>query len=42
VATKLAQKYAGGATPETVAQIMESVAEGDTWLFEMAPRSEQR
>jgi hypothetical protein len=42
VATKLAQKYSGGATPETVAQIVESVAEGDTWLFEMAPRSEQR
>lgn len=41
VAAKLAQKYAGGATPDNVAQIMESVAEGDTWLFEMAPRSEQ-
>ena len=38
VAEKLAQKYAGGASPETVAQIEQSVADGDTWLFEMAPR----
>lgn len=40
VAEKLAQKYAGGATPETVAEIARSVAEGDTWIFEMAPRSD--
>lgn len=38
VAEKLAQKYAGGATPETVAQIEQSVADGDTWIFELAPR----
>lgn len=38
VAEKLAQKYAGGATPETVAEIERSVAEGDTWIFELAPR----
>ncbi|HIF96175.1 MAG TPA: hypothetical protein EYQ54_03980 [Myxococcales bacterium] len=39
VAAKLAKKYAGGATPETVAQIKQSVTDGDTWIFEMAPRS---
>ncbi|MDG2333809.1 MAG: hypothetical protein P8Q97_06235 [Myxococcota bacterium] len=40
VATKLAQKYAGGASPEAVAQITQSIADGDTWIFEMAPRSQ--
>ncbi len=39
VARKLAMKYAGGETPEAVAEIMRSVADGDTWLFQMAPRS---
>lgn len=39
VAGKLAQKYAGGATPEAVAGIQQSVANGDTWIFELAPRS---
>lgn len=39
VARKSAMKYAGGATPEAVAQIVEQVANGDTWLFELAPRS---
>ena len=39
VAKKLAQKYAGGDTPEAVAEIARSVADGDTWIFEMAPRS---
>jgi hypothetical protein len=39
VAGKLAQKYAGGATPETVAEVMNSVADGDTWIFEMTPRA---
>ena len=38
VAAKLAQKYAGGATPETVAEVERSVADGDTWIFQMAPR----
>lgn len=38
VAAKMAEKYAGGATPETVAQIERSVADGDTWIFELAPR----
>ncbi|HEX7035746.1 MAG TPA: hypothetical protein VF210_08220 [Pseudomonadales bacterium] len=38
VAEKLAQKYAGGSSPETVAQIARSVADGDTWIFELAPR----
>ncbi|NJN52492.1 MAG: hypothetical protein HC809_12785 [Gammaproteobacteria bacterium] len=39
VARKLAKKYAGGETPEAIAQIEKSVADGDTWIFEMAPRS---
>lgn len=39
VAAKLAYKYAGGATAENIAAIEQSVAEGDTWIFEMAPRS---
>jgi hypothetical protein len=39
VARKLAQKYAGGETPDAVAQVEKSVADGDTWIFEMAPRS---
>jgi hypothetical protein len=39
VARKLALKYAGGETPEAVAEIAKSVADGDTWIFEMAPRS---
>ncbi|MFT5210318.1 MAG: hypothetical protein ACI9CE_002043 [Flavobacterium sp.] len=38
VAEKLATKYAGGNTPEAVAGIKKSVAEGDTWIFEMAQR----
>jgi len=42
VAAKLAQKYAGGATPETVAAVQKSVADGDTWIFEMAPRESGR
>lgn len=41
VAHKLAQKYAGGDTPETVRQVVASIADGDTWIFELAPRSEQ-
>ncbi|MFP6655858.1 MAG: hypothetical protein VCB25_09535 [Myxococcota bacterium] len=38
VANKLAQKYSGGRTPETIARIEKSVTDGDTWIFEMAPR----
>jgi hypothetical protein len=38
VANKFAQKYSGGATPEAVAQAAQSVADGDTWIFELAPR----
>ncbi len=41
VAAKLAAKYAGG-TPEAVAAIKKSVMDGDTWLFEMAPRDGAR
>ncbi len=40
VAAKLAEKYGGGATPDTIAQIEASVAENDTWIFELAPRGE--
>jgi hypothetical protein len=39
VAAKLAQKYAGGSTPEAVAAVRRSVADGDTWIFELAPRA---
>ncbi|MEQ8859075.1 MAG: hypothetical protein RIC56_10530 [Pseudomonadales bacterium] len=39
VAAKLAEKYAGGATPEAVDAVVTSIAEGDTWIFELAPRS---
>jgi hypothetical protein len=39
VAKKAAHKYAGGETPAAVAQIEKSVADGDSWVFEMAPRS---
>lgn len=39
VAHKLAEKYAGGATPEALAEITRSIAEGETWIFEMAPRN---
>ncbi len=42
VARKLAQKYAGGATPDAIAGIEKSVADGDTWIFEMAPRGQIR
>ncbi len=42
VASKLAGKYAGGASPETVAAIAKSVADGDTYIFEMAPRGGAR
>ena len=41
VAVKLATKYGGG-TPEAVAAIRKSVMNGDTWLFEMAPRDGAR
>ncbi|MEZ7908503.1 MAG: hypothetical protein ACKVKL_17010 [Pseudomonadales bacterium] len=40
VASKFAQKYGGGATPEAIARVEKSVAEGDTWIFEMAPRGQ--
>ncbi len=39
VAKKLAQKYAGGASEEAVSQIVTQVADGDMWIFELAPRS---
>lgn len=40
VAAKLTQKYAGGTTPEAVAEVQRSVADGDTWIFELAPVGE--
>ena len=42
VATKLAMKYAGGATPEAVGTIKQTVADDETWIFEMAPRDGAR
>lgn len=39
VAAKLAQKYQGGATTEAIEQILQSVTDGDTWIFELAPRN---
>ena len=39
VAKKLAKKYAGGVSPEAIAEIATGVVDGDTWIFEMAPRS---
>ena len=39
VATKLAEKYAGGASEEAVTEIKDSIKQGDTWIFELAPRS---
>ncbi len=38
IAAKLADKYSGGATPEAIAAGVESVQNGDTWIFELAPR----
>lgn len=38
VAAKLASKYRGGASAETVAAVKQSVADGDRWVFELAPR----
>jgi len=38
VAKVVTQKYAGGATPEAIASSIASVENGDTWIFELAPR----
>jgi len=37
IARKLAEKYSGGAT-DAVANTTKSINDGDTWIFEMAPR----
>ncbi|MEM7017686.1 MAG: hypothetical protein AAF512_10175 [Pseudomonadota bacterium] len=42
IASKLAQKYAGGSSPEAITAITKSVADGDTWIFELAPREGTR
>ena len=39
VARKLTMKYAGGTTPEALQEAMRSVADEETWIFELAPRS---
>ena len=40
IASKMAQKYApGGGGPEVEAEILRTIADGETWIFEMAPRS---
>jgi len=38
VASKLASKYGGGATDKAVASLMKAVVDGNTWIFELAPR----
>ena len=38
VVTKMAQKYGGGASPEVITESLNSVTNGDLWLFEVAPR----
>jgi len=38
VASKLASKYGGGATEKAVASLMKAVVDGNTWIFELAPR----
>lgn len=40
IVNKMAKKYAGGATPEMVSENLERIANGDTWIFEMAPRGD--
>ena len=37
IAQKLAEKYSDGA-PEAVANTKKSIMDGDTWIFELAPR----
>jgi hypothetical protein len=37
IARKLAEKYSGGA-PDAVANTINSINDGDTWIFELAPR----
>jgi len=38
IAQKMAKKYSGG-SPEAVARGIESISNGDTWIFELASRS---
>ncbi|NKC00187.1 MAG: hypothetical protein GKR90_17105 [Pseudomonadales bacterium] len=38
VARKLAKKYGGSDAPEAIAGTKQSVVDGDTWIFELAPR----
>lgn len=38
IATKMLNKYGGGATPELIEQELAKVKNGDTWIFELAPR----
>jgi len=43
IAAKFATKYAGGNPPEAAAAFFQkSVTDGDTWIFEMAPRDGER
>jgi hypothetical protein len=37
IAQKLAKKYSGGA-PDAIASTKKSISNGDTWIFELAPR----
>ncbi len=38
VAQVSTQKYGGGATPEAITRSIAAVENGDTWIFELAPR----
>ena len=38
VAQKLAAKYAGGATQEAVSEVLGTMMDEETWIFELAPR----
>jgi len=38
IVAKMTQKYAGGTTPENMKEGIESIQNGDTWIFELAPR----
>ncbi len=39
VATKIAAKYGGGATEDTVREAKRSIDEEETWIFELTPRT---
>lgn len=42
VAAELTKKYAADSSPEAIKKTLQSMVEGDTWIFEMAPRGISR